>query len=77
VTNYLKQQKAAGMKLVSLALRAPVVSSPMAVFNSDEDASNKPPRVVTWTALPAEPALSARDDSATLAPSMARLLFND
>jgi hypothetical protein len=49
VTNYLKQQKAAGATFVAFALRAPTVSEGWAGFNSDEAASNRPELLVAQT----------------------------
>jgi hyaluronate lyase len=46
VTEYLRQQQAAGATSVAFALRAPTVSEGWAVFNSDEAASNRPELVV-------------------------------
>ena len=42
VTNYLKQQKAAGAAGVSFALKAPSASEGWAGFQTDEAASNRP-----------------------------------
>jgi len=50
LTNYFKAQKSAGKNLVSIALRRTSSSSPNAIFNSDEAASNRPElRVTTAT----------------------------
>jgi hypothetical protein len=46
VTNYLKEQKAAGATAVAFALRAMMVSEGWAGFNSDEAADNRPELVV-------------------------------
>jgi hypothetical protein len=46
VTQYVKQQKAAGATSVAFALRAPTVSEGWAVFFSDEAANSQPELVV-------------------------------
>jgi len=42
VTNYLKAQKAAGQRYVTLVLKGVTATSPYAVFNSSNAASNRP-----------------------------------
>jgi glucose/arabinose dehydrogenase len=46
ISKYVKDQKAAGKSVIAIALKSNVFTSPLAVFNSDENASNKPQLVV-------------------------------
>ena len=46
ISKYVKDQKAAGKTVIAIALKSNVFTSPLAVFNSDENASNKPQLVV-------------------------------
>jgi hypothetical protein len=46
ITNFLKQQKAAGATSVAFAVRAPAIGEGWAGFASDEAASNRPELVV-------------------------------
>jgi hypothetical protein len=47
ITEFLRQQKAAGATVVSFALRATFASEGWAGFNSDEAVSNRPELVVS------------------------------
>ena len=47
VTKYLKAQKAAGKKLVTLVLKNLTSATPATVFNSREAKTNRPQMVVT------------------------------
>ena len=47
LTGYLKAQKAAGKKLVTLVLRNPVSAKPVTSFNSREATTNRPQLVIT------------------------------
>ena len=47
VTAFLNAERAAGRNVVTLALLAPNVGNPIATFNSDEHASNKPELLIT------------------------------
>ncbi|MEO6435257.1 MAG: PQQ-dependent sugar dehydrogenase [Tepidisphaeraceae bacterium] len=53
LTNYVKQQRAAGKIAVAFALKAAISAQPLAVFNSDEAASNRPQLVVANNAAAA------------------------
>jgi hypothetical protein len=47
LTSFLKAQKAAGKKLISLALRRTTTTTPNAIFNSNEATSNRPELRIT------------------------------
>jgi hypothetical protein len=61
LTSFLKAQKAAGKKLVSLALRRTTSTTPNAIFNSDEATSHRPELRITAasSAIVASPTLVA------------------
>jgi hypothetical protein len=50
VTEYLRQQKAAGATAVSFALKAQTISEGWAGFNTDEAAADRPALAVTYSA---------------------------
>jgi O-glycosyl hydrolase len=47
LTTYLKSEKAAGRNVVAIAIKAPNITDPQALFNSDDAASNRPEVVIT------------------------------
>jgi hypothetical protein len=47
ISGYVKSQRAAGKTVIAIALKSPQFATPLAVFNSDENAANKPQLVVT------------------------------
>ncbi|MEA2710870.1 MAG: hypothetical protein QOF78_3471 [Phycisphaerales bacterium] len=59
ISKYVKDQKAAGKTIIALALKGAVFTSPLAVFNSDENAANKPQLVVSSPIAAAAASLSA------------------
>jgi glucose/arabinose dehydrogenase len=47
ISSYVKSQRAAGKSVIAIALKSALSATPLAVFNSDENAANKPQLVVT------------------------------
>jgi hypothetical protein len=46
ISKYIRDEKAAGRNVISIALKSAVSATPLAVFNSDENALNKPSLIV-------------------------------
>ena len=67
----MKDQKAAGHNIIAIALKGSVFTSPLAVFNSDENASNKPQLVVNVPVTTA--AAATRQTAGSAAASTASL----
>ena len=60
ISKYIRDEKAAGRNVISIALKSAVSATPLAIFNSDENSLNKPALIVHVPVTTAAVAMAVR-----------------